>query len=198
MKCRPEDGDCHFIYEQDGSKENSFVYTIDHLRGGTPWVKYDYPYYISVAHSVATTYQPNQDFALYNANLVVLNVESWRVVYVSQSIHANERWLNSVPIIRNHTIVTPFWYPTGIILQTDDIADISCHLNDDSGYILRLKGLRGLLRDVIEKDKLNEVSKGPKVRVVQQYVLEGVKDDYRTRWTFLGDFINHTIEGVDL
>lgn len=198
MKCNPQDGNCQFIYEQDGSKENSFVYTIDHLRGGTPWIKYSYPYYISIAHNVAATYKPYQDYAIYNANLVVINVESWRVVYVSRSIEADTDWLNSVPVIRNHTIVGPFWYPTGIILQTDDIADISCHLNDDSGYILRLRGLKNILRETISRDKQNRKQTGPKTRVVQQYVLEAVKETYKDKWTFAGDYIGHTIEGVDI
>lgn len=198
MKCSKEDGDCHFVYEQDGSKENPFLYSSDHLRGGTPWVVYKYPYYISIAHNVASTYKPYQDFAIYNANLVVLNVEEWRVVYVSRNIAANTHWLQTDPVIRNHTIVTPFWYPTGIILQTPDIIDISCHLNDASGHILRLRGLEKTLTQVIDTDMRIKTGRGPQVRVIQQYVLESTKQLYKDEWVFMGDIVGKTVEGKDI
>ena len=198
MKCSKEDGDCHFVYEQDGSKENPFLYSSDHLRGGTPWVVYKYPYYISIAHNVASTYKPYQDFAIYNANLVVLNVEEWRVVYVSRNIAANTHWLQTDPVIRNHTIVTPFWYPTGIILQTPDIIDISCHLNDASGHILRLRGLENTLTQVIDTDMRIKTGRGPQVRVIQQYVLESTKQQYKDEWVFMGDIVGKTVEGKDI
>ena len=198
MKCSKEDGDCHFVYEQDGSKENPFLYSSDHLRGGTPWVVYKYPYYISIAHNVASTYKPYQDFAIYNANLVVLNVEEWRVVYVSRNIAANTHWLQTDPVIRNHTIVTPFWYPTGIILHTPDIIDISCHLNDASGHILRLRGLKNTLTQVIDTDMRIKTGRGPQVRVIQQYVLESTKQLYKDEWVFMGDIVGKTVEGKDI
>lgn len=198
MKCRKQDGDCQFIHEQQGSNEHPFQYSSDHLRGGTPWIVYKHPYYISVAHNVASTYKPYQDFAIYNANLVILNVEQWRVVYVSRNIAANTEWLQIDPVIRNHTIVTPFWYPTGIILQTNDILDISCHLNDASGHILRLRGIADLMTGVIEADIKNKALVGPKVRVVQQYVLESTKELYKDKWTFTGDIVGKTVEGKDI
>lgn len=198
MKCSKADGDCQFVYEQDGSAENPFVYSNDHLRGGTPWVEYKYPYYISIAHNVASTYKPYQDFAIYNANLVVINVKDWRVVYVSRNIAANTKWLQTDPVIRNHTIVAPFWYPTGIILHTPDIVDISCHLNDASGHILRLRGVEKILGQVMNTDKTMKSDKGPSVRVAQQYVLESTKRLYKDKWVFMGDIIGKTVEGKDI
>lgn len=198
MTCDTSDGNCHFVYEQDGSNQHKFLYTNDHLRGGTPWVEYKYPYYISIAHNVAATYKPSQDFAIYNANLVMINVEDWRIVFVSRNIKANRHWLVSEPIIRNHTIATPFWYPTGIILQTDDVIDISCHLNDASGHILRLKGVKSLLTEAIRRDEASTSPGSPTIRTVQQYVLESVKREYKGVWTFFGDIIGHTVEGVDI
>ncbi|XP_067937561.1 uncharacterized protein [Watersipora subatra] len=198
MKCNPVDGECQFVYEQDGSAQEQFQYTSDHLRGGTPWLEYSYPYYISLAHNVAATYKPYQDFAIYNANLVVINVVDWRVVYVSRNIIANSRWLKSEPVIRNHTIVAPFWYPTGIIMQSKDIIDVSCHLNDASGHVLRLSGIESILSQVIAKDKSEQTRGGPKVRVVQQYVLESTKEFYNNSWIFTGDIIGKTVEGKDI
>ena len=198
MKCRKSDGDCTFIYEQDGSVEETFKYSEDHLRGGTPWIEYKHPYYISVAHNVVSTYRPYQDFAIYNANLVLLNVEDWRIVYVSHNIQANTRWLKTDPVIRNHTIANPFWYPTGVILQTPDIIDISCHLNDASGHILRLRGIERILTQAMEEDRRKGDNKGPRVRVVQQYVMEVTKLLYNGSWTFTGDIIGKTVEGKDI
>lgn len=199
MKCNKKDGDCLFVHEQDGSSSETFQYSSDHLRGGTPWLEYKYPYYISIAHNVASTYRPNEDFAIYNANLVVLHVEDWRVVYVSRNIEAHPSWLHSEPVIRNHTIWSPFWYPTGLIMQTGDILDISCHLNDASGHILRLRGVKSILEQVISEDmKYNKMSKGPVVRTVQQYVLEATKALYNYTWTFTGDIVGKTVEGKDI
>lgn len=198
MKCNPKDGECQFIYQQEGSdKPNAqFIYANDHLRGGTPWIVYEHPYYISFAHNVAATYKPNQDFAIYNVNLVVLNVEEWRIVYVSRNIEAHADWLKSEPLIRSHTILSSFWYPTGIILQTNDVVDISCHLNDASGHILRLSGIEAIMKSAISLDKAHKPQKPAAVRVVQQYVLEATKDVYKN-WTFYGDVLQHTVEGVD-
>lgn len=198
MRCDTDSGDCQFVYQQDGTEESKFEYANDHLRGGTPWIVYKHPYYISIAHNVAVTYKPNQDFAIYNVNLVVLNVENWRLVYASRNIKANDQWLASEPVIRNHTIVAPFWYPTGIILQTDDIIDIACHLSDASGHILRLRGVKPILTEVMHQDKANSKQGSPKVRTVQQYVLESAKREYKNQWTFLGDIVGHTVEGVDI
>lgn len=198
MKCSTDDGDCRLIYEQDGSAQETFTYSSDHLRGGTPWVEYEYPYYISLAHNVASTYKPYQDFAIYNANLVVLDVASWRIVYVSRDIAANTHWLRSEPVIRNHTIMTPFWYPTGLILQTRDVIDVSCHLNDASGHILRLRGVERILSQALTIDRHNRERAGPKVRVVQQYVLESTKELYNNSWIFAGDIVGKTVEGKDI
>lgn len=198
MKCNQWTGDCKFVHEQAGTKDNAFLYTNDHLRGGTPWVLYKYPYYISLAHSVSATYKPYMDFAIYNAHLVVLSVEPWRVVYTSGAIHANSEWLNSEPIIRNHTIKGAFWYPTGLILWDEDVMDISCHLNDASGHVLRFKGLAAIMEQVIKNDKVTEVKSEPDVRVVQQYVLETVKELHKGVWEFFGDIIKHTVEGKDI
>lgn len=198
MKCNHDNGDCTFIYEQDGSEQETFKYSSDHLRGGTPWLEYDYPYYISLAHNVVSTYKPFQDFAIYNVNLVVINVKEWRVVYVSRDVLANTRWLKSEPVIRNHTIMTPFWYPTGLILQSRDIVDVSCHLNDASGHILRLRGIENILDQVLIKDRQNGANKGPAVRVVQQYVLQSTKEMFNHSWIFAGDIIEKTVEGKDI
>lgn len=106
LKCDPNTGECKFVFEQKDSEKHPFVYSRDHLRGGTPWVLYKYPYYISMGHNVVV--QTNSHYSYYNANLLVLCVNPWRLVYVSRRLQFNHDWMTSTPIVRNHTILQPF------------------------------------------------------------------------------------------
>lgn len=193
MKCNQLTAVCQFVYEQDGAAQHPFVYSSDHLRGGTPWVLYQYPYYISVGHNVVVTKSPYLDYSVYNSNIMVLSVAPWRLVYVSGNIEYDNDWLNSTRVIRNQTIIDSFFYPSGILLRNDDVIDVSGHLNDAAGYILRLRGIKKLLDEVMSRDNVNTDQSIPQVRTVQQYVMESVKSKYK-RWKFAGDISEHTVE----
>jgi len=190
MKCDKESGDCQFIYEQPGTKDSPFVYTSDHLRGGTPWALYKYPYYISIAHNVLVSKNPRINYSMYNANIVVLCVDPWSVVYVSRNLEFDPDWLRSKAIIRNHTISEPFFYPTGLIMWDEDTLDVSGHLNDASGHILRMRGFKQLMQEVMSQ--AHSPSSAP-VRTVQQYVVEATKRAWPGT-TFFGDIIEGTVE----
>lgn len=192
MKCDKTTGDCRFIYEQAGTQEHPFTYSSDHLRGGTPWVLYKYPYYIGVAHNVIVTISPQDNFSVYNANLVVLCVDPWKIVYVSGNLDFNGKWLLSAPVIRSQTILLPFFYPSGLILRNPDVIDVSGHLNDANGHIVRMSGIKSIMDQVIAKDKLSDKKVSP-VRAAQQYVLESLKSKYKT-WRFRGDHLTGTVE----
>lgn len=193
-KCDTKSGQCRFVFEQKGADRQPFVYSSDHLRGGTPWVLYKYPYYISVAHSVLVTKKPLDSFSAYNANIVVLCVDPWRVVYVSRNIKLHPDWLNSSPLIRKHTITSPFFYPSGIIMWSDDVIDISGHLSDADGHIVRMRGLKKLIKGVIDRDRRNRNGTVAVVRTSQQYLIESMKQDVAADWVFFGDIIAGTVE----
>ena len=193
MKCDQKTAACRFVYEQEGSHTNPFVYSSDHLRGGTPWIEYKYPYYISVGHNVIVTNKPVYDYSLYNSNILVMSVDPWRLVYASRNLLYNETWVTSKPIIRNQTIRTAFFYPSGIIKHSDDLLDVSGHLNDAAGYILRFRGIKQLMDEVMTRDKQNAHNTIPKVRTIQQYILESVKSWF-PKLKFRGDIIEGTVE----
>lgn len=197
MKCGIDSGNCSFVHEQ--LTNHKFSFSADHLRGGTPFIAYSYPYYISVGHSVGVTYAPTPDFSVYSTHLIVLHAGNpWRIVYVSRHIEASETWLKSRPIVRNHTITGDFWYPMGIVKWNDDVIDVSCHLNDYDGHVVRLRGIKNLMDKIITTDMANVASgasvRGPhRPRVVQQYVLESLKQRMHG-YTFRGDLVLNTPE----
>lgn len=193
MKCDRVTANCQFIYEQEGARQNPFVYSSDHLRGGTPWLLYKYPYYISIGHNVIVTQAPNEDYSVYNCNILVMSVKPWRVVYSSRNILFHSKWVTSRPIIRNHTILTSFFYPSGAIMRSDDILDVSGHLNDAAGYILRVRGIKELMDKIIHRDQTNVGQTIPKVRTIQQYIMEAAKSWF-VHWKFRGDIITGTVD----
>lgn len=196
MKCTISTGNCVFVHQHPEAENHTFTHTGDRLRGGTPFIMYKYPYYIGVGHSVSTSYRPREGFSVYSVHFIVMTVDPWRLVYVSRHIEADQVLLRSRPLIRNHTIIGNFWYPMGIVKWSDDIIDVSCHVNDYDGHVVRLRGIEKLMKQVIEKDQSN-VAKGlttaigPHPRALQQYVLEALKE--RTpSYQYMTDYILHT------
>lgn len=188
LKCDPRTGYCQFVFEQKGSDQHPFSYDIDHLRGGTPWQLYRYPYYISVGHSVTVEHSPDKK-SHYNTHILVLCVQPWRLVYVSRRMFFNSDFMNSVPIVRNHTISQPFFYPSGIIMWSDDVVDVSGHLNDFSGHVIRIEGIEKLVDEVTRRDEPNVSSgnsSGPAVRTIQQYLMQDMKASWPEHY-FSGD-----------
>jgi len=194
MKCDTATAACEFVYQQAESSRHPFIYSSDHLRGGTPWILYKYPYYISVGHNVVVTKYPHDNYSVYNSNIIVMSVEPWRVVYVSRNIDYDSVWMNSSQIIRNQTILKPFFYPCGILLRDADTLDVSGHLNDAAGYILRFRGIKDLMTQIINRDESGN-STTPQVRTIQQYVLDNIKQSHRT-WQFFGDIGAGTVESA--
>lgn len=193
LNCDTNSGDCKFVYEQPDASKHPFKYAVDHLRGGTPWILYQYPYYISLGHSVVIGHSPgSKDHSIYNAHFMVLCVEPWRIVYVSRHLEFSSEWMTSVPVVRNYTISTPFFYPSGIIKWSDDVLDVSGHLNDYNGHVLRIKGVKNLMDDVIQHDAKHGANlTGANVRTVQQYIIEELKDS-RPDFSFNGDMLAET------
>lgn len=193
MKCNRSTAACEYVFEQKGTTRNPFIYSSDHLRGGSPWILYKYPYYISVGHNVVVTKSPDINYSLYNANIIVMSVEPWKIVYVSKNIEFDSRWLNNTKVVRNHTILRSFFYPSGAILKNNDVLDVSGHVNDAAGHIIRIRGIQKLMDKVIYDDNSNGYKSASLVRSVQQYVLEGSKAMYKN-WKFFGDIVTGTVE----
>jgi hypothetical protein len=147
-------GRCHFAYQAKGAENFEFDPKSDHLRGGTPFVLYKWPYYISVAHSQLVVGKNKTLY--YESEFVLLRVfPEFRIVYVSDPIAIHQRLLDTVEIVRAHTITRPFIFPLGIIVWSDDVIDTSAHVNDHNGYVIRFHGMQKILSTVIAYDRRN-------------------------------------------
>ncbi|CAD5123065.1 DgyrCDS11445 [Dimorphilus gyrociliatus] len=165
----PLKADCKFIHQeklQDGFRD----YAI-HLRGGTPFLSYKQPYYISIVHN--TLFKERTSKRFYTAHLVVLSVEPiWRIVYISDPIKLNSEIYESSPLERPLYIEEDFIFPVGLTIDTPDSILIGAHANDHSAIIIRLRGIRELMNNVIESD---DSEKGPKAGIIQEYIHDRIE-----------------------
>jgi hypothetical protein len=169
LRCGLEEkraGKCNFVYVQQGAFEYNFNRNEDHLRGGTPLVLFEWPYYMTFTHSQFI--DPIMEELSYKAHLAVVKVEPFIVVYLSQPILLSEDIYRGIPIVRHHLISNNFFFPIGLVLLDDDRADISVHINDYSGHVIRITGLRQIMNDVIETDRRQFNHIEPQSRMIQK------------------------------
>ena len=141
---------------------------MSHLRGGTPFELYEYPYYISVAHS--TLYKERTHRVFYSAHIVVICVEPYRVVYVSNRLEPHPQIFLDIPVIKTHTIDEGYFYPTSLLLEDSDTVVIGGHVSDHHSVLLRMRGVETLMRKVIEQDRNTKIAHGPPAGYVQRHV----------------------------
>ena len=142
---------------------------MSHLRGGTPWQLYQWPYYVSAAHS--TLYKEENHQQIYTCHFVVMRVQpTYRIVYVSHPVALNSSLLNAYPIVRAHAISDRYFFPTTLILENADIIVVGGHINDHSSVLLRFTGLRELMTQVMTSDAQQGVTHGPEAGVIQRHV----------------------------
>ena len=169
---------CSFVHDQfkatdgEGFTFQRRTYT---LRGGTPFVLYEWPYYISLAHSVVICMRPDAYFGKvrrYEANIVVMRADlGFRVVYVSSALQFNPDLFNNASLIHyagQILVENDFVYPVSIIQETNDRLVVGSHLNDRVSAILRLEGLRGLMQEIKAKGSVTRRNVDP--LKVQQFV----------------------------
>lgn len=145
------DFDCEFVFF-DGPEKYAFKQLRDHVRGGTPWVVYKYPYYISVAHG--TFFKRSTWKRYYTTNLVVMSVRpTYRIVYSSATVQVHSDLLDSIPIVRFIYIHDPFLFPVSVLLEDGDTLSIGLHVNDHSSVAIRLRGLKKVMAEVMRLDE---------------------------------------------
>ena len=140
MKCSLT-GYCKFIHNEKARDGFVFHDHVSHLRGGTPFELYQYPYYISIAHT--TMYKKSNGHRFYTAHMVVICVKPWRIVYVSNDIKIHDQIYQTTPMVRPRWIDDGFIFPVGLILEGKDVMNIGVHVNDHSSVIIRMRGLQG-------------------------------------------------------
>ena len=162
-------GYCEFIHnEVDKQKGLIFDDHISHLRGGTPFELYKWPYYISVAHS--TMYKKSNGHRYYTVHLVVLCVKPYRVVYVSDDIKIHPEIYNKIPIVRYKYIEDGFIFPVGLIIENEDTISLGVHVSDHSSVIIRVRGIRNIMNKVMAEDIKNSPKHGPPIKYLHKYV----------------------------
>lgn len=175
-------GYCRFVHnEKDRQKGLIFDDHISHLRGGTPFELYEWPYYISVAHS--TMYKKSNHHRYYTAHLVVLCVQPYRIVYVSNDLKINPKIYEKIPIVRWRYIDDGFIFPVGLIIEDRDRITIGVHVSDHSSVLIRAKGIEAVMRQVIKHDTAMKPKHGPPIRYLHSHVHDAIENDTRIKFS---------------
>ena len=150
LKCRFHES-CNFI--KTGSTPHKYIRENSPLRGGTGFELYQYPYYIGVAHG---TYY-NGRYKRYYSYLVILCVDPFRIVYVSDpvQIHPDLFQIFSGPRIFEGATGN-FIFPTGLMVESEDSIVIGAHVNDRGSIFLRMEGIKDLMENVIKSDETKQ------------------------------------------
>ena len=167
MKCSIT-GLCKFVFSDKDRSGFIFAHHISHLRGGTPFEHYKGDYYISIAHS--TMYKNGNHHRYYTAHLVVLRVNPYRIVYVSDSLQVHQQVYKDAPMVRSRWIDDGFIFPVGLIIETEDSIIIGVHVNDFSSVLLRMRGMKDLMEKVIKLDERQRAKRGPPIGSLHQHV----------------------------
>jgi len=123
----------------------------------------------SVAHT--TMYKVSNSHRYYTAHLVVMCVRPiYRIVYVSDSLRVDAKVYRTAPMIRPRYIDDGFIFPVGLIVENDDWLALGVHVNDHSSVVLRLKGLKSVMRRVIRLDERRAARHGPPVGDIQRHI----------------------------
>lgn len=167
MKCTLR-GYCSFVHNEKDNSGFIFQHHISHLRGGTPFEHYSGEYFISIAHS--TMYKTSNHHRFYTAHLVVLHVNPYRIVYVSDHLQVHPQVYRDAPMVRWRWIDDGFIFPVGLIIENKDSIIIGVHVNDFSSVLLRMRGVAKLMESVIQLDQRQNSGKGPPIGCLHKHV----------------------------
>ena len=137
-------GSCRVVYQSVNQTNFGFFAQGGNLRGGTPFILYSYPYYISFAHSTLHSYHPLHDGTYYNVHLVVLRVEPFALVYISQRLRFNPAVFEDQPRQRTY-IKADFVFPHGLVIEDQDSVLLTGHVNDHSSAMFRIQGIKAIM-----------------------------------------------------
>ncbi|CAH1790911.1 unnamed protein product [Owenia fusiformis] len=148
LQCNQLDGKCKIVQKQNENFEPQKYPSS--LRGGTPFIMYKRPYYVSTAHS--TVFCGGMGRRMYGIHIVVISIiPKFRIVYISANVKFHSEILKKQPIFP--AAISSFIFPTTLLLRDEDMADIGGHLNDIEALLLRVKGFRTVIDEVIQIDE---------------------------------------------
>ena len=137
---------CRFVTSQGKSY---FPDKSIHLRGGTPFVEYMHPYYVAVCHG---TFFVDKGTRYYTSNIVLLNIQSHSLVYVSSDISFSSKLFEMAQPARSWVTGFPFFFPVGIDVWSKDVLIVSGHFNDAFSAIVKLSGIKQIFDVAISTD----------------------------------------------
>ena len=138
------------------------------LRGGSQFQLWRYPYYIGAVHTLY-----NDWIRTYEAHLVVISLPSFRFVFITDVLHVNGSITKLKKFKRKFRFKSDFFFPVSLLVESKDSLLVSGHVSDDHSVLVRIRGIKSMMDDVIERDQsLNPQALKPKPRVVQTFLLD--------------------------
>ena len=159
MRCDNLQANCSFVHTQINVTAFPWLAKFSYLRGGTPFMLFRYPYYVSFAHSTLFGAKPPHQGRYYNVHLVVLRVYPFSMVYISDKLQFNEDIFRQRPKQRGFA-KTNFIFPQGLMVESTDSFLLSGHANDHSSVLVRVQGMGRLMQRIMEAS-INGESVGP-------------------------------------
>ena len=169
MKCKIHEN-CTFVKNNTDALQFKMDDRKIPLRGGTAFEPYKHPYYIGLGHG---TYheKSNSYYRHYKAHLIVLCVDPFKIVYVSDPLKLH-------PVLYARYTGPSIWdavkgnfiFPTGLLVENEDSIVIGAHINDKASLLLRMEGIQRLVDNILSVDngtryQNNEIS-------IQNYMLK--------------------------
>ena len=86
------------------------------------------------------------------------------------SLQVHEDIYLAAPMVRPAYIDDGFIFPVGLLLETSDWMTIGVHVNDYSSVLIRVKGVRSLMKAVIEADIRQAANKGAPLGYLHKHI----------------------------
>lgn len=149
------------------------------LRGGTPFIPYHGPYYVSFVLSKTFMKMGDTSKPLYQIHIVVLSISpTCRVVFVSHplklslkfaqfAIHEDSR--------QNDEAVS--LYPVSLVKEDMDTFVLSISVRDQSSLFVRITGMEKFIQKIITTDQDEKPSSGPLDNTIQEYVHNSISQN---------------------
>ena len=117
-----------------------------------------------------TTYKGRDPRVMgYHSHLVLLHVNPFRVVYISENIVLHQDVYRDQQPPCYVRFLKDFYFPTSLLVESADSLLIGAHVNDYSSHLLRIHGIQNVMRDVMGRDrKLGETP------VIEKHTIESL------------------------
>ena len=182
LKCKVHDG-CEFVKNNTDALKYEINDENTPLRGGTNFELYKYPYYIGIAHG---TYKKDI-YRIYEAYLVILCVNPFKIVYVSDNFKIHPDVFSRKAIWK--ALIQHFIFPISLVIENDNSIVIGAHANDAMSVILRLEGIQPIAEAVIQADQKSNFQNED--FSIQRHLLERARTftwtDYRNNKTVISE-----------